>query len=916
MKATPFPRLLATCVAAVTLNSALAQDLSIDLSQKGNVVNDAMYGIFFEEINHAGDGGLYAEMVQNRGFEEHVLPAGMTYSDGTIRAVESAHYGTGRIARWRAEWNLEEKTLQGWRVEGGAEAQVAEPDVPLHANTPNALSLRFDGPATATVANTGYWGMAFKEGAKYDLRLYVRSLLSGQLRVQLYDPETETVVAEMPAQALQADGEWTEVKATLEANATTTRGELRLLAEATQAGTLYFDYVSLFPQDTFKGRPGGLRPDIAQLLADLHPAFMRWPGGCIVEGVGLDCRVKWKETLGDPMTRRGEWSLWGYRSTYGLGYHEFLQFCEDLGMDGMFVTNVGMGCGARNGDYIDTPEELALFLQDIRDAIDYALGDPATNEWAAMRRDAGHPEPFPLKYVELGNENGGDIYVRHFNYMYQTLKAEYPQITFICTLGGTEKEMADVEQTDMVDPHWYVEPTFFFASNDLFDTRPRAGYTVYVGEYACNVGVESGNMLATLSEAAFMLGMERNGDLVQMASYAPLLTNVNAPNWQCNLIWFDAARSMGRASYYLQQMMALNRPDYNLPLSMTATPPEQQRLAPGTVGLAGGMGGQAKYRNLLLTTDGTTRTLAPEAFTTDGEGWRVEGDELVQQAQRRDSGRPGQGGPGPRPGQGSIALLPGEDLSNYTLSLQACLLPSEREGERPEGGRPRAGAEGEGPQGGEGQGPEGEAPQEGEGPEGGDPRGRRDAGSLTLLFGMDEEGKSGYAFNIGGWGGRVMAMQMREGRPARMAGRDTTLTLEPDRWYDLKVEVNEEHALLYVDGQLLSEAQLQSYPKQFFAAGYDEQHGEAVIKVVNADTLPYTTALTLEGTTSVEPTGTVCTLQADQPTDENSLDEPLRITPQTTSYDHFAPQFQYTFPPLSITILRIKAHAAALVAKQ
>ena len=892
---------------ALTLIPASAQDqLTINLSQKGNAVGDAMYGIFFEEINHAGDGGLYAELVQNRGFEEHVLPAGMTYSDGTIHAVQTAHYGTGRIARWRTEWNIDEKILQGWRVEGGAQATVEEPDVPLHANTPHALRLRFDQPATATVTNTGYWGMAFREGARYDLRLYVRSLLSGQLRVQLYDPETETVVAELPAQVLEADGEWTEVKATLEAGATTAKGELRLLAEASSEGTLYFDYVSLFPQDTFKGRPGGLRPDIAQLLADLHPAFMRWPGGCIVEGVGLDCRVKWKETLGDPMMRRGEWSLWGYRSTYGLGYHEFLQFCEDLGMDGMFVTNVGMGCGARNGDYIDTPEELALFLQDIRDAIDYALGDPSTNEWAAKRRDAGHPEPFPLKYVELGNENGGDIYVRHFNYMYQTLKAEYPQITFICTLGGTEREMADVEQTDMVDPHWYVEPTFFFSSNDLFDTRARGDYTVYVGEYACNVGVESGNMLATLSEAAFILGMERNSDLVHMTSYAPLLTNVNAPNWQCNLIWFDASRSMGRASYYLQQMMALNRPDYNLPVSMTATEPEQQLLTAGTVGLAGGMGGQAKYRNLRLTTDGTTRTLAPESLTTEGEGWRVEGDELVQQAQQRRQGGPGQGGPGQRPGQGAMALLAGEPLSTYTLELQACLLPEgEREGEMNRPGRPGPGdaVAGDNP---EGQAAEGQGP-EGQGPEGGDPRGRRGGGGFTLLFGMDAEGRTGYAFNIGSWGGRVMAMQMREGRPAMMSSRDTTLTLEADRWYDLKIEVNEEHALLYVDGELLSEATLQSYPKQFFAAGYDEQEGEVIIKVVNADTRPYTAGLTLDGAGQLSSTGTVTILKADQATDENTLDEPLRITPQRTSCDRFAEQFDYTFDPLSVTILRIKA---------
>ena len=214
-----------------------------------------------------------------------------------------------------------------------------------------------------------------------------------------------------------------------------------------------------------------------------------------------------------------------------------------------------------------------------------------------------------MKYVEIGNENFGPVYVRHFNYMYGKLKKEYPQIVFINTMGGNDDEMKDVVKTDMVDPHWYVNPDFFFGANDLFDKRQRKDFTVYVGEYACNAEVGSGNMLAALSEAAFMLGMERNGDMVQMASYAPLLVNVNQPNWACNQIWLDSYRTMGRASYYVQKMMAENRPDYNVQVNLTQTEPEKKSFQEGTVGV-GTWNTQAEFRNIRLTAGGSTREVS------------------------------------------------------------------------------------------------------------------------------------------------------------------------------------------------------------------------------------------------------------------------------------------------------------------
>ena len=515
--------------------SAQTEPIRIDLQQKGAVVSPNLYGIFFEEINHAGDGGLYAELVQNRGFEEQVLPSGMTLKEGRALAPNAMNYEHRNNRHWSIPWNVEEKKMTGWTVRGEqayVKGEVVEVPQPLHPNTPHAMQLtikKVQQGGKALLTNTGYWGIGLKQGEKYDLRFYVKSSnYRGCITVRLVDTESGTSLGKAEFRDRQLK-EWTELTATLTADGTTAKGALAL--EFDQKGTLFVDYVSLFPQATFKGRKNGQRADVAQMLVDLHPKFMRWPGGCIVEGATYENRVRWKETLGDPMTRRGEWDLWGYRATWGMGYHEFLQFCEDLGMDAMFVNNAGMSCSVRNGDFVSSDAAMEAVVQDFRDAIDYALADPAANKWAKMRADAGHPKPFPLKYVEIGNENVGPEYVTHFNYIFQKLKAEYPQIIFINTLGHTDPLLERIPGDYMVDPHWYRNPDFFFANYHLFDDAPRTR-DIYVGEYACNGGVGAGNLLAALSEAAFILGMERNSDVVKMSSYAPLFENENRGRWR------------------------------------------------------------------------------------------------------------------------------------------------------------------------------------------------------------------------------------------------------------------------------------------------------------------------------------------------------------------------------------------------
>ena len=454
----------------------------------------------------------------------------------------------------------------GWSVAGNADYDVTD-EMPLHPNTPNSMCLKMK-EAGVVLENEGYWGMAVKQGGSYDLRFYLNAAdYAGSVNVRIVSSDKKTVLAEHRFNVKEA-GKWQEYTAMLKSVGNDVKASLQLVFE--EPGCVYVDYVSLFPQDTFKGRKNGMRKDIAQILADLKPGFMRWPGGCVVEGATLENRMRWKESIGDPMQRRSEWIRWNYHSSWGMGYHEFLQFCEDLGAKAMYVANVGMSCVGNNGDYTN---DLEPFVQDIKDAIEYAIGD-VTTTWGAKRAAAGHPVPFPLAYVELGNEQFGSIYAERYEYFYSRLKPLYPDITFICTLGMDDTKDA-LKEVDMIDPHWYSEPKFFYENTHMFDDVKRGKFDIYVGEFAC---ITESNIGGALSEAAFMIGMERNADIVKMASYAPLLENVNQRDWQTNLIWLNSGQVMGRSSYYVQKMFSTNIPTYNLAYSFSRDTEESAGL--------------------------------------------------------------------------------------------------------------------------------------------------------------------------------------------------------------------------------------------------------------------------------------------------------------------------------------------------
>ncbi len=601
-----------------------AASLTVQVDKPGARVSPMLWGIFFEDINLSADGGLWAELVRNRSFEDSDRPE---------------------------HWTLV-------RREGGEGAMTVDterPDGPP-LRTRNLRSLRLDiakagGGALVGAANEGYWGMAVREGESYVLNFRARcgGGFSGPLSVILEDREGRAL-ARGSAAGLGED--WRSFRVDMRADAGDPRARLVLGAE--QAGTVWLDFVSLFPKKTWKDH--GWRPDIAETLAALKPAFVRFPGGCWVEGDTMREAYRWKETIGDPAERRTQWNLWQYWATHGIGYHEYLQLCEDLGAEPLFVIN----CGMSHKENVPI-DQMGPLVQDALDAIEYANG-PVTSPWGALRARSGHPEPFNLKYVEIGNENGGPAYHERWPLFHRAIKARHPDIQLIANVWGGYPTN---ELPEIIDEHYYNNPEFFMLQADRYDTYDRKGPKVYVGEYAVTQDCGQGNLRGAVGEAAFMCGMERNGDVVAMASYAPLLVNMNHRRWNPDLINYDSSRVFGLPSYYVQKMFSEHRGDVVLPVELDS-PGTAAREAGGAVGV-GTWRTRAEFKDLRVTRG--EEVLFSSDFTTDTKGWKFLGDgewRVVDGALRQEKL------------EENVRAIAGDRAwKDYTLSLKARKLGGE-----------------------------------------------------------------------------------------------------------------------------------------------------------------------------------------------------------------------------------------------
>jgi len=531
------------------LGAAEPTTIIVQTDKPGAHINPAMWGVFFEDINFGADGGLYAELVKNRGFE---------FPD----------------------------SLMGWSklAPGIAKGHLSIHDEnPFNSANQHYLQIESESNVPFGVANEGFRGMGIRKGEAYDFSAQIRKVTgSPVLRLELYSAQGALLdsvrLTELPS-------EWKKVTTILHPNETDSRAKLYVLLEG--KGTVDFDMISLFPEHTWKNRPGGLRADMVQMLADLKPGFVRFPGGCIVEGSELDRRYQWKKTIGAVEERALVINRWNYEflhrpapdyfQSFGLGFFEFFQMCEDIGAEPLPILNCGMACQFNSGQLCPL-DQLDTYIRDALDLIEFANG-PALTTWGAKRAAMGHLESFHLKMIGIGNEQWDEQYIERYAKFHKALKAKYPDIQLISSAGPLPDDrrfkfawpkLRELK-ADIVDEHCYANPEWFFKNTHRYDDYDSNGPKVFMGEYAAQsdkvVSVKNRNNLeCALAEAAYMTGLERNAAVVRMASYAPLFAHVDAWQWTPNLIWTDNLRVFGTPNYYVQQLFSRNRGDVVLPL--------------------------------------------------------------------------------------------------------------------------------------------------------------------------------------------------------------------------------------------------------------------------------------------------------------------------------------------------------------
>lgn len=543
-------------IALFLLVSVVAQNrMIVQVNKPVADVQPTMWGIFFEDINLAADGGLYAELVKNRSFEFTKPLMGWTVT----------------------QKKFVEGTVQIQNRTGVEDANPRFIQVTMQQTENHDLGL----------TNEGFRGMGIKKDVIYTFSvLYRQQTPVGKLNIELVNAKNE-VLGNASLTPATADGQWHQQTVSFKSNATEPKAKLNIWFEGN--GKIDLDMLSLFPSDTWKNRPGGLRADLVQLLADLKPGFIRFPGGCIVEGYDLAGRYQWKKTVGPVEERHLIINRWNtefahrltpdYFQSFGLGFFEYFQLAEDIGAEPLPILNCGMACQFNSTELVPT-NQIDPYVQDALDLIEFANGSTDT-KWGKLRADMGHPAPFNLKMMGVGNENWGPQYVERLKIFTKAIKDKYPDIKLVNSSGtdpnGERFDYLNGElrkmNADIIDEHYYRTPDWFLANARRYDSYPRTGSKVFAGEYAAqsdkSVSVDNrNNWKCALSEAAFMTGLERNAAVVNMASYAPLFAHVDGWQWTPDLIWFDNLRSYGTPNYYVQKLFSVNKGTKVVPITL------------------------------------------------------------------------------------------------------------------------------------------------------------------------------------------------------------------------------------------------------------------------------------------------------------------------------------------------------------
>lgn len=789
-------------IASTVALSASAQGvtLNVNVGDRGPVIGDRHYGIFFEEINHAGEGGLYAELVKNRSFEAKT-------------------------------------SSEGWTATGTASSKVVT-DGLLNNVQRHALQVTF-GKEGDGVKNSGYWGMNMVKDRTYTLSFWMKAgSYTGSITAVLQTAGASDIGSAKVSKVKDGANGWAKYEATITATGNDAKGALALRAD--KAGVVTIDEVSLFPP-TFKDRANGCRPDLAQMLADMKPKFMRFPGGCYVEGGE---RFEWKKTIGPIEERPGHQCHWNYWVTDGFGFHEMLQLGEDLGAEPLFVVNIGMGHGW-TVDYNNIGE----YIQEALDAIEYCNGDESTT-WGAKRIANGHPEPFNLRLLEIGNENyqanaseQSDHYAERYKQFHDAIRAKYPEMVLIGNVeswGTDNPTWRNSNPVDVLDEHYYRNPDWFVNSYSKYDSYDRTGAKIYAGEYAVtsNFGT-NGHLTAALGEAVYMLGMENNSDMVVMNSYAPIFVNENDQTWKPDMIRFNSSECLGTPSYYVQKLMA----NYVGKQNVRWTEEGNLGAANNKMGLST-WSTAATFDNVKIT-DANGNTLFADDFSSSNPAWTapsagtwsVANGVLTQSSESM---------------QGAIYANSTVLGDSYTIELDAT----------------------------------------------------KNSGQEGFLIAFNYRDAQNYCWwNLGGWNNANHAIEVCTNGTKTSYGK-VSGSLQNGHTYKVKIVVAGTAVKCYLDGELIHDITLPASRSVYVASAIDEPAKTLYIKIVNPGSASVPTTINVACADMLSCAATVLT--SANGTDENNMSNPTKVAPtESEPAIESAKKMIYTAPAYSLSILRI-----------
>jgi alpha-L-arabinofuranosidase len=794
--------------------------IDVDANDRGPQISPTHYGIFFEDINHAADGGIYAELIRNRSFE-----------DGE---------GYGKPATMEA-WSTfaaSPSQLNARLIQSGKKVKL------LNSAQGNALELDVKASAEMPVClvNEGFWGINVVQGRTYRLSFFAKGSYQGGVKATLCNKDGSTVYASTDVKA-SFGKEWTKYTATLTATGNDPKAQFALVFDG--KGTIDLDVVSLFPP-TFRNRENGLRPDLMQMLYEMHPKFMRFPGGCFVEGqISPDNAFRWERTIGPIEQRPGHWNVnWGYRTTDGIGFHEYLQMAEDLGAKPLYVVNVGLWHGG-----LTPVDEIQPWIDECLAALEYANGD-VTTKYGAMRAANGHPAPFNIEYLEIGNENNqpnpeqqSDHYYDRYDRFRKAILAKYPNMHLIGNVvawGDDNPKWESPLPVDLLDEHYYRNPLWFAEAFHKYDSYDRKGPRVYVGEYAVTSGFgDLGNMNAALGEAVYMMGMENNSDMVPLNSYAPIFVNENDAKWRPDMIRFNSHRVMGTPSYYVQMLMPRHLGSQVVKIhnnqflaNHSSNGSKKNAVTPAQSSI-----GFATWATAASFT--TPSTSNGESLQPLSGQWKTNSDGTMSQTSL---------------GEQCVAVCPATLGDHYTARFRA----------------------------------------------------RKDNGGEGFMVVFNYVDPEHYSWvNFGGWGNTQHGVEIISG-----GGKSQIATkpgkIETGRWYDVTLQVSGDSLKCWLDNDLVFDTELKGdvRPGVFTSATIDDASGELIVKVVN--TSDEATMARINVSHFNVKGAQLVSLRANDGLDENTLLQPTNIYPTNHELSPEDNMVEVEIPAFSLNIITLK----------